>query len=84
MLLCCQATEKVSKVIMEGSASGCVAIVSNVPGCSDAVVDGKTGFTVAKRSVPALVDAISYCVEIDNDFLYYPNRPESMQSITLV
>ena len=51
------------KVIMEGSASGCVAIVSDVPGCSDAVVDGKTGFTVAKRSVPALVDAISYCVD---------------------
>ena len=51
------------KVIMEGSASGCVAIVSNVPGCSDAVVNGRTGFTVAKRSVPALVDAISYCLE---------------------
>lgn len=50
------------KVIMEGSASGCVAIVSDVPGCSDAVVDGITGFIVAKRSVPALVDSISYCV----------------------
>ena len=51
------------KVIMEGSASGCVAIVSDAPGCSDAVVDGTTGFIVSSRSVSALVKAISYCID---------------------
>jgi glycosyltransferase involved in cell wall biosynthesis len=57
------------KVIMEGSASGCVAIVSNVPGCSDAVVDGITGFLTLKASVSSLIDAVDYCLQNRNHLL---------------
>ena len=50
------------KIVMEGSACGCIALVTDVPGCRDSIVDGKTGFLVKQRSVQSIVDKIEYCL----------------------
>ena len=50
------------KIVMEGSACGCIAIVTDVPGCRDAIIDGKTGFLVKQKSVQSIVDSLEHCL----------------------
>ena len=50
------------KIVMEGSACGCISIVSNVPGCRDAILDGKTGFLVKQKSPQSIVESIEHCL----------------------
>jgi glycosyltransferase involved in cell wall biosynthesis len=50
--------EGTPKVILEAAATGRPAIVTDVPGCRDAVIDGETGYLVPPRDVAALVAAI--------------------------
>ena len=51
------------KVVMEASASGCVSLVSDVPGCRDAIVPGKTGFLFEKKSSNAIVAVLENCIK---------------------
>lgn len=48
--------------IIEAAACGIPVITTNVPGCSDAVVQGKTGLLVPPYDVSSLVSAIEYLV----------------------
>jgi len=50
--------EGMPRVVLEAAACARPAIVSDVPGCRHAVVDGRTGFIVAPRNTDALVDAL--------------------------
>ena len=61
--LCCSYREGFPKVVMEASASGCVSLVSDVPGCRDAVVSGKTGFLFKKKSPKSIVDVLEHCIK---------------------
>lgn len=46
------------RVVMEAMAAGVMPIVSDVPGCRDAVINGETGFIVSVRDELALADAM--------------------------
>jgi glycosyltransferase involved in cell wall biosynthesis len=50
------------KIVMEASACGCISIVTDVPGCRDAILPGKTGFLVEKKSVNSIVETLEYCM----------------------
>lgn len=50
------------KIVMEGSSCGCISIVTDVPGCKDAIIPGKTGFLVEKKSVNSIVEILEYCM----------------------
>ena len=51
--------EGVPRAILEAASTGRPAIVSDVPGCRDAVIDRETGFVVPARNPSALVEAMS-------------------------
>lgn len=56
--------EGMPRVLLEAAAAGRPAIVSDVPGCRHAVVDGRTGFVHPARDVPALVDRMAKVVAL--------------------
>ena len=51
------------KIVMEGSACGCISIVTDVPGCRDAILPGKNGFLVEKKSANSIVETLEYCIK---------------------
>ncbi|WP_168201783.1 glycosyltransferase [Phreatobacter aquaticus] len=57
--------EGLPKALLEASASARPSIVSDVPGCRDAVVDGETGFIVPAGDVAALAEAIAKLAHAD-------------------
>ncbi len=50
--------------IIEASAIGKPVIATNIPGCKDAVKDGKTGILVKAKDTKSLQDAIERLVSI--------------------
>lgn len=50
--------EGTPRTVLEASAMGRAAIVTDAPGCRETVVDGETGLLVPPRDVGALVDAM--------------------------
>lgn len=50
--------EGTPRVVLEAAACARPAIVSDVPGCRHAVVDGRTGFIFAARNADALTEAL--------------------------
>lgn len=50
--------EGLPRALLEGSAMGKPLIATDVPGCRDVVVDGRTGFLCAARSAQALAAAM--------------------------
>jgi len=53
-------TEAVPAAVMEGFACGLPAITSDIGGCPEIVEDGKNGFLVPVRDVPALKNAVEW------------------------
>lgn len=51
------------KIVMEASACGCISVVSNVPGCRDAIIPNVTGKLVDVASSDAIVSAISWALK---------------------
>ena len=50
--------EGVPRIVLEAMSSGVPAIVANVPGSRDAVIDGVTGFVVEPKSHASLKHAV--------------------------
>ena len=55
--------EGFSKFLMEGSAAGCALISTNIAGCREIVLDGKTGLTVLSGSEDSLYSAMNFYLE---------------------
>lgn len=55
--------EGVPKVLLEAAACGRVVVTTDVPGCRDAIEQGKTGLLVPARDADALADAIAWLLE---------------------
>lgn len=55
--------EGFSKFLMEGAAAGCALISTDIPGCREIVVNGKTGLTVPLGSSGSLFDAMKYYLD---------------------
>ncbi len=54
--------EGMSNVLLEAAATGRPIITSDIPGCREAVENGKTGFLVPKKNANALYQAMKrYC-----------------------
>jgi glycosyltransferase involved in cell wall biosynthesis len=51
------------KIVMEASACGCVSIVTDVPGCRDAIVPDITGILVDVASSDSIVSAVSLAIK---------------------
>jgi glycosyltransferase involved in cell wall biosynthesis len=51
--------EGLPRTLVEAAAAGLALVSTDMPGCRDAVVHGKTGLLVSPRSAEALVDAIA-------------------------
>ena len=55
--------EGLPKVLVEAASAGRAIVATNVPGCRDVVVDGKTGLLVPPRDVVSLADALRSLIE---------------------
>jgi glycosyltransferase involved in cell wall biosynthesis len=55
--------EGLPKSALEAMAAGKPLVATNVPGCREAVVDGKTGFLVPPREPLALAEALQKLIE---------------------
>lgn len=55
--------EGLSKSLLEGAACGRAIVTTDVPGCRDAIVPGKTGALVPVKDPIALADALQKLVE---------------------
>lgn len=56
--------EGMSNVLLEGAAYGRPLLCSDVPGCRETVIEGKSGFTFAARSAAALREAMKKFAEL--------------------
>lgn len=55
--------EGLPKVLIEAAACGRAVVTTDVPGCRDAIISGKTGVLVPAKDSVALANAIQYLVE---------------------
>jgi glycosyltransferase involved in cell wall biosynthesis len=55
--------EGLPRVLIEAAAMGRPVVTTNVAGCRDAIVDGKTGLLVPVRNAEALADAIEALIK---------------------
>jgi len=55
--------EGLPRILLEAAACGVPAVTTSVPGCREAVVDGKTGWLVPPRDSGALAQAISRVIK---------------------
>lgn len=58
--------EGMSNTILEAGAMGRPLIVSNIPGCREAVIDGKNGYLVEVKNQDDLYNKMKYFIEIPN------------------
>lgn len=59
--------EGMSNVILEAASSGLVCLVSDIPGCKEAVDDGKTGFLFNVKDSGSLYDAVKKATALSED-----------------
>ena len=52
-----------SNVLLEGAASGRALITNDIPGCREAVAEGKTGFLVPMGDEEAFVEKVCTLIE---------------------
>lgn len=50
--------EGMSNVLLEAAACGRPILTSNIPGCKEAVIEGKSGYLFKSESAPALIESI--------------------------
>jgi glycosyltransferase involved in cell wall biosynthesis len=50
--------EGMSNVLLEGAAMGLPLITTNIPGCKEAVEDGKSGFLCKEKNTESLVSVM--------------------------
>jgi glycosyltransferase involved in cell wall biosynthesis len=50
--------EGMANVILEAAATGRPVIASNIPGCKEAIIDGKTGFLFEVKNVKSLIQKL--------------------------
>lgn len=55
--------EGMPRALLEAQACGCPVITTNVPGCREAIVSGKTGLLVKRKSISELVEAIDNLIQ---------------------
>lgn len=55
--------EGTPRSVLEAMATGRAVLTSDVPGCRDTVIDGKTGYLVPKRDVAALMEKMIMMIE---------------------
>jgi len=55
--------EGVPKALIEASAIGRPIITTDMPGCKETVVDGRNGFLIPPKDVPALCDKIGILIQ---------------------
>ena len=63
--------EGLPKILIEASACGRPIITTNLPGCKDAVIDGKTGYYISAKSPKSIADKM-------NIFVNYPEKITNM------
>ena len=61
--------EGMPRTVLEAAAMGRPAIVSDVPGCREAVLPGETGWMCAVRDAADLARAMEVCLELPADAL---------------
>lgn len=61
--------EGMPKVILEAASMGRIAIVTDVPGCREAIEPGITGFLCEPRSVESLVEALRMAADLSPERL---------------
>ena len=59
--------EGMANTNLECAASGRPIITSNIPGCKEAVIEGKTGFTCEPQNVESLYDAMKKMINLGTD-----------------
>jgi galacturonosyltransferase len=55
-----------ANVILEASSAGRPSIVSNIPGCKEAVVDNETGFLFKKSDSIEIFDSMKKMIKLSN------------------
>lgn len=60
-------SEGMNRALMEACATGKPIITSDIPGCREAVEEGKNGFLVPVRNVDALADAMIRFLRMNED-----------------
>lgn len=56
--------EGISNVLLESASSGRPVITTNLPGCKEVVIDGKTGFIVEERNSQDLIATIEKFISL--------------------
>lgn len=59
--------EGMSNVNLEAAAVGCAVITSNIPGCKEAIINGKTGFLVNPKDKNDLFDKVTDFYKLSYD-----------------
>lgn len=59
--------EGMSNVLLEGAATGRALICSDIPGCREAVADGKTGFLATVKDRESLYQAIKAFLDLSSE-----------------
>ena len=59
--------EGMSNVLLEGAATGRALITTDIPGCREAVEEGKTGYLCKKQDVPTLVDCMRMVLNLTTE-----------------
>lgn len=59
--------EGMSNVNLEAAATGRMVITTDIPGCREAVEDGKTGILCESQNTESLYQALSKCMEMSHE-----------------
>lgn len=66
--------EGMPRTVLEAAAMGRPAIVTDVPGCRQAVVDGETGWLCEVRSADSLAEQMKACIAMPQEALAQAGR----------
>lgn len=59
--------EGMNNVLLEGAATGRVLITTDIPGCREAVEEGKTGYLCQKQNISTLVECMKKVLDLTAD-----------------
>ena len=66
--------EGMPRTVLEAASMGRPAIVTDVPGCRQAVVDGETGWLCQVRDAESLAACMTACLDMSSDQLVEAGR----------